>query len=253
MDGRLDRARQHAPLRRVQRARRSRGRGDRLRERQAADDGRAQPDPPGPGDAGGRRPPARRGNPAAEATVGWLSSSPTPTARSTASRGRRCTTRARWRCSSTPRSCAASRPSSPSRPRGAGRAGPRPSTCTGAWGWRPTPASHGARRRRLLGPRHRSDRGAVIAVVGSINLDLVVAVERHPAPGETVVGGDCRQLPGGKGANQAVAAARLGARWPWSAASAPTRRAHGCARACGPRASTSSTSARIARPPPASR
>jgi ribokinase len=51
----------------------------------------------------------------------------------------------------------------------------------------------------------------VIAVVGSINLDLVVAVERHPAPGETVVGADCRQLPGGKGANQAVAAARLGA------------------------------------------
>ena len=51
----------------------------------------------------------------------------------------------------------------------------------------------------------------MIAVVGSINLDLVVAVDRHPAPGETVVGGDCWQLPGGKGANQAVAAARLGA------------------------------------------
>jgi ribokinase len=50
----------------------------------------------------------------------------------------------------------------------------------------------------------------VITVVGSINLDLVVTVERHPAPGETVLGGDCRQLPGGKGANQAVAAARLG-------------------------------------------
>jgi ribokinase len=50
----------------------------------------------------------------------------------------------------------------------------------------------------------------VIAVVGSINLDLVVSVEHHPAPGETVVGGDCRQLAGGKGANQAVAAARLG-------------------------------------------
>jgi ribokinase len=51
----------------------------------------------------------------------------------------------------------------------------------------------------------------VIAVVGSINLDVVVEVERHPAPGETVVGGDRRELPGGKGANQAVAAARLGA------------------------------------------
>ncbi len=50
----------------------------------------------------------------------------------------------------------------------------------------------------------------MIAVVGSINLDLIVSVERHPAPGETVIGGDCRQLPGGKGANQAVAAARLG-------------------------------------------
>jgi ribokinase len=52
----------------------------------------------------------------------------------------------------------------------------------------------------------------VIAVVGSINLDLVVTVERHPAPGETVMGGDRRELPGGKGANQAVAAARLGRR-----------------------------------------
>jgi ribokinase len=51
----------------------------------------------------------------------------------------------------------------------------------------------------------------VIAVVGSINLDVVVAVERHPAPGETVIGCDRRELPGGKGANQAVAAARLGA------------------------------------------
>jgi ribokinase len=50
----------------------------------------------------------------------------------------------------------------------------------------------------------------VIAVVGSVNLDVVVAVPRLPGPGETVVGGDRRELPGGKGANQAVAAARLG-------------------------------------------
>jgi ribokinase len=50
----------------------------------------------------------------------------------------------------------------------------------------------------------------MIAVVGSVNLDIVVTVERHPAPGETVLGDDRVDLPGGKGANQAVAAARLG-------------------------------------------
>ena len=50
----------------------------------------------------------------------------------------------------------------------------------------------------------------MIALVGSVNLDIVIAVERHPAPGETVLGGDRTELPGGKGANQAVAAARLG-------------------------------------------
>jgi ribokinase len=50
----------------------------------------------------------------------------------------------------------------------------------------------------------------VIAVVGSVNLDVVVGVPRLPRPGETVIGGDRRELPGGKGANQAVAAARLG-------------------------------------------
>lgn len=48
-----------------------------------------------------------------------------------------------------------------------------------------------------------------VAVVGSANLDLIVPVPRHPAPGETVLGGNHRALPGGKGANQAVAAARL--------------------------------------------
>jgi ribokinase len=50
----------------------------------------------------------------------------------------------------------------------------------------------------------------MIAVVGSVNLDIVIGVERHPAPGETVLGGDRTDLSGGKGANQAVAAARLG-------------------------------------------
>ncbi len=49
-----------------------------------------------------------------------------------------------------------------------------------------------------------------IAVVGSANLDLVVDVARVPLIGETVLGGDLRRVPGGKGANQAVAAARLG-------------------------------------------
>ncbi len=50
-----------------------------------------------------------------------------------------------------------------------------------------------------------------IAVVGSVNLDLVVRCERLPRPGETVSGGTFTRYPGGKGANQAVAAARLGA------------------------------------------
>src|SRR5687767_10669098 len=52
---------------------------------------------------------------------------------------------------------------------------------------------------------------ARIAVVGSINTDLVVYSARLPRPGETALGGDLHTGPGGKGANQAVAAARLGA------------------------------------------
>ncbi|MFC4005279.1 ribokinase [Prauserella oleivorans] len=52
---------------------------------------------------------------------------------------------------------------------------------------------------------------ADVLVVGSANADLVVATERRPAGGETVLAGDTRTLPGGKGANTAVAAARLGA------------------------------------------
>jgi ribokinase len=50
-----------------------------------------------------------------------------------------------------------------------------------------------------------------LTVVGSINLDLVGRVMELPRPGETVAGIDFRRVPGGKGANQAVAAARLGA------------------------------------------
>ncbi len=51
---------------------------------------------------------------------------------------------------------------------------------------------------------------AHIIVVGSLNMDLVVRVERMPHPGETVPGRDFQTIPGGKGANQAAAAALLG-------------------------------------------
>jgi ribokinase len=51
-----------------------------------------------------------------------------------------------------------------------------------------------------------------LTVVGSINLDLVARVSRLPRPGETLSGSAFDRFPGGKGANQAVAAARLGAR-----------------------------------------
>jgi ribokinase len=50
-----------------------------------------------------------------------------------------------------------------------------------------------------------------LTVVGSINLDLVASAERLPRPGETITGAAFARYPGGKGANQAVAAARMGA------------------------------------------
>lgn len=51
-----------------------------------------------------------------------------------------------------------------------------------------------------------------LVVVGAINVDLTARVQRAPAPGETVSGGILSRQPGGKGANQAAAAAKLGAR-----------------------------------------
>lgn len=49
------------------------------------------------------------------------------------------------------------------------------------------------------------------AVIGSINMDMVLSVSRFPAAGETLTGGNFQTVPGGKGANQAVALGRLGA------------------------------------------
>jgi ribokinase len=79
---------------------------------------------------------------------------------------------------------------------------------------RPTPARAPARRAGGILDGDESCGGDVrpIAVVGSLNVDLVVRVGRLPAPGETVLGKDLVRLGGGKGGNQAVAAARLGGR-----------------------------------------
>jgi ribokinase len=63
-------------------------------------------------------------------------------------------------------------------------------------------------------PDHDQPPGRVpsVCVVGSVNLDLVVRCATLPRPGETIGGASFERIPGGKGANQAVACARLGAR-----------------------------------------
>jgi ribokinase len=63
-----------------------------------------------------------------------------------------------------------------------------------------------------------------VVVVGSINVDLVVTADRLPRPGETVLGGRFTEHHGGKGANQAVAAARAGARVTFVGAAGDDRR-----------------------------
>ena len=50
-----------------------------------------------------------------------------------------------------------------------------------------------------------------VHVLGSLNMDLVVTLDRMPLPGETVFGHTFTHIPGGKGLNQAIAAARAGA------------------------------------------
>src|ERR1041385_8631771 len=58
---------------------------------------------------------------------------------------------------------------------------------------------------------HARDMNSPLVVIGSLNADFVIRVARFPVPGETLTGQEFRVFPGGKGANQAYAAAKLGA------------------------------------------
>lgn len=78
-----------------------------------------------------------------------------------------------------------------------------------AGSWQTGKRRQGDRGRDSDSDRDREMRD--ICVVGGINMDLVVQVPHIPRPGETVHGGEVARFPGGKGANQAVAASRLGA------------------------------------------
>jgi hypothetical protein len=77
----------------------------------------------------------------------------------------------------------------------------------------PKPLKGGAKLEALpsTGPGHASATGpkSGVVVVGSLNMDLVIRTEIMPTPGQTVMGQDLYQNPGGKGANQATAAGRL--------------------------------------------
>jgi ribokinase len=66
--------------------------------------------------------------------------------------------------------------------------------------------------RRTVWPMDAAGEQRRVCVVGSLNMDLVVRAPRFPAAGETILGGEFATFPGGKGANQAVAAARMGAK-----------------------------------------
>ncbi len=73
-----------------------------------------------------------------------------------------------------------------------------------------------------------------VCVVGSANLDLVAGTPRLPRPGETVMGTTYAEHPGGKGLNQAVAAARAGARVAFDRSHRPTTPLATCCSRCSP-------------------